>query len=94
MEGETTLTTDLTDVASVQVIPHPTVLNGLTLITEYDVYDKQGNKVAERTATNKLVETLAELQRAEERTLLITVDPSYLYVLSEQDPPAVVIRKL
>ncbi len=94
MEGETTLTTDLTDVASVQVIPHSTVLSGLTLITEYDVYDKQGNKVAERTATNKLVEPLAELQRAEERTLSVTVDPSYLYVLSEQDPPAVVIRKL
>lgn len=94
MEGETTLTTAVTDVASVQVIPYSTVLSGLTLITEYDVYDKQGNKIAERTATNKLVEPLAELQRAEERTLLITVDPSYLYVLSEQDPPAVVIRKL
>ncbi len=93
MEGEQTLTTTFMDVASIQLIPYSAMLSGLHLITEYDVYDRQGNKVAERTATNKLEVPLDELQREEERTLLITVDPSYLYVLSEQDPPLVIIRK-
>jgi hypothetical protein len=82
-----------TTVGSVQLIPVPAMFGSLRLITEYDVFDKQGNKIAERTATNKLVEPLEELQRGEERTLYITNDPSYLYVLSDQDPPFVVITK-
>lgn len=87
------LTLTPTVVCGAYVIPNATLLNKLSLETEYDVYDKQGNKIAERTATNKLTEPLHELQRGEERTLQVTVAPSYLYVLSDgdlSDPPLVV----
>lgn len=91
-DTETTLSTSWTTLGSVQLIPESTMFSSLRLITTYDVYDKQGNKIAERTATNTLVEPLEELQRGEERTLYITNDPSYLYVLSDKDPPFVVIK--
>ena len=90
---EQNLTTLATAVGGAYLIPAPSLLGNLLLVTEYDVYDKQGNKIAERTATNKLAEPLNELQRGEDRTLLITVEPSYLYVLSDADldnPPFVV----
>jgi 2,3-bisphosphoglycerate-independent phosphoglycerate mutase len=68
------------------------LLNKLILVIEYDIYDKRGNKIAERTATNALAYPLAELERGEERTLQINIDPSYLYDLSLNDPPIVVVR--
>ena len=59
----------------------------LSLVIEYDIYDKRGNKISERTAENSLAYPLDELQRGEERTLQINIDPSYLYDLSLNDPP-------
>lgn len=91
-DSELTLTTNYTTVCSGYIIPASTLLNELSLEIEYDIYDKRGNKVAERTATNSLAKPLKELQRGEERTLLINIDPSYLYDLSFNDPPIVVIR--
>ena len=88
-----TLTTTYTSVSSVQIVPHPAMFNNMRLITKYDVYDRQGNKIDTRTAINKLAESLDALQRGEERTLLLTVDPSYLYVLSDQDPPLIIIKE-
>lgn len=82
---EKTLTTTSTDIYSAYIIPNEELINNLELETEFDVYDKKGNKIAERTATNKLTTPLNELQRGEERSLMITVDPSYLYVLSDAD---------
>ena len=91
---EITLTTTSTTVCSGYIIPATTTLfDKLSLVIEYDIYDKRGNKVAERTATNALATPLHELQRGEERTLQINIDPSYLYDLSLNDPPIVVIRK-
>lgn len=90
---EITLTTTTTAVGSVMLIPYSAMFSNLRLVTEYDVYDKQGAKIAERTAVNKLAVPLADLQSGEERTLLVTVDPSYLYVLSDNDPPFVVVRE-
>ena len=52
------------------------------ICTGYMVPD---NVFINKTAVNKLTEPLAELQRGEERTLLLTIDPSYLYVLSDPD---------
>ena len=93
-DEEITLTTSSKTVCSGYIIPDATTLfDKLSLVIEYDIYDKRGNKVAERTATNALATPLHELQRGEERTLQINIDPSYLYDLSLNDPPIVVIRK-
>ena len=92
-DEELTLTTSSTTVCSGYVIPATTLFDKLSLVIEYDIYDKRGNKVAVRTATNALATPLHELQRGEERTLQINIDPSYLYDLSLNDPPIVVIRK-
>ena len=91
-DQELTLTTNSTTVCSGYVVPATTLLNKLILEIEYDIYDKRGNKIAERTATNALAYPLAELERGEERTLQINIDPSYLYDLSLNDPPIVVVR--
>ena len=93
-DEELTLTTTSTKVCSGYIIPATvtTLFNKLSLVIEYDIFDKQGNKIAERTAANKLAYSLEDLQRGEERTLLITIDPSYLYDLSLNDPPIVIIR--
>ena len=93
-DEELTLTTTSAKICSGYIIPATvtTLFNKLSLVIEYDIYDKQGNKIAERTAANKLANSLEDLQRGEERTLLITIDPSYLYDLSQEDPPIVIIR--
>ena len=92
-DEELTLTTSSTTVCSSYVIPATPLFDKLSLVIEYDIYDKRGNKIAERTATNALANPLVGLQRGEERTLQINIDPSYLYDLSLNDPPIVVIRK-
>ena len=84
-DEEKTLTTSPTVICAGYIVPDNVLMSKLVLETEFDVYDKKGNKIAERTATNKLTTPLVELQRGEERTLMITVDPSYLYVLSDPD---------
>jgi len=85
LNEEKTLTTTPTVICNAYVVPVTDLFDNLVLETEFDVYDKNGNKIAERTATNKLTTPLDELARGEQRTLLITVDPSYLYVLSDPD---------
>ena len=90
---EITLTTSYATVGSGFIIPATSLFDKLSLVIEYDIYDKRGNKVAERTATNSLDKPLEELQRGENRTLQINIDPSYLYDLSLNDPPIVVIRQ-
>ena len=92
-DEEITLTTTSQTVFNGYIIPATTLFNKLSLVIEYDIYDKRDNKVAERTATNALAYPLEELQRGEERTLQINIDPSYLYDLSLNDPPIVVIRQ-
>ena len=91
-DEELTLTTTSTTVCSGYIIPATTLLDKLSLVIDYDIYDKRGNKIAERTATNALATPLEELQPGEERTLQINIDPSYLYDLSLNDPPIVVVR--
>ena len=92
-DEELTLTTAYTTVCSGYVMPATNQFDKLSLVIEYDIYDKKGSKIAERTATNSLARPLDELMRGEERTLQINIDPSYLYDLSQNDPPIVVIRK-
>ena len=61
----------------------PTLGNDLTLVTTYDVYDRKGNKIAERTVSNKLPNL--NVARGDLMTLLLTVNPTYLGVLSDPD---------
>ena len=91
-DEELTLTTSSQTICNGYIIPATTLFDKLSLVIEYDIYDKRGNKVAVRTATNSLKLPLEELQRGEERTLQINIDPSYLYDLSLNDPPIVVVR--
>lgn len=91
-DEEITLTTSSQTVCSAYVLPATTLFNKLSLVIEYDIYDKRGNKIAERSATNALKQPLEELQRGEERKLQIDIDPSYLYNLSLDDPPIVVVK--
>lgn len=92
-EPELTLTTTTTEVCSGYIIPATTLLDKVSLEIDYDIYDKKGNKIAERTAINNLESPLEDLQRGEERILLVTIDPSYLYDLSQKDPPFVVVKQ-
>ena len=62
----------------------PTLSDNLTLVSTYDVYDRNGNLIREnRTATNKLPDLSAV--RGQRVLLNMTVNPTYLYVLSEPD---------
>lgn len=61
----------------------PTLSNDLSLVATYDVYDKNDNKIDERTATNKLPNMNAA--RGERVTLTLNVKPTYLGVLSDPD---------
>ena len=49
----------------------------------YDVYDKEGNKMRECTVENKLKTT--NVNHGMEYTVTLTVAPTYLYVLSDND---------
>ena len=62
----------------------PTLSNNLTLVTTYDVYDSKRNLIRQNcTATNKLPNL--EAVRALRVQVNMTVNPTYLYVLSEPD---------
>ena len=54
--------------------------------TTYNVYDRKNNLIGPRTSVNKLTVPDAKmLQRGQYYTFNLTVNPSYIYVLSEPD---------
>ena len=62
----------------------PTLSNNLTMVTTYDVLDRKGNLIRENsTATNKLPNL--DATRGQRVQVNMTVNPTYLYVLSEPD---------
>lgn len=61
----------------------PQLGNDLTLVTTYDVYDRKGNKISERTVANKLPDLSAV--RGQRVIMTLTVAPTYLGVLSDPD---------
>lgn len=61
----------------------PSLSNNLKVVTTYDVYDKKGNKVSERTVTNKLPNLNAA--RGQRVKLNLTIAPTYLLQLSDDD---------
>ena len=62
----------------------PTLSSHLTLVSTYDVYDRYNNLIREGcTATNKIPDL--ETSRGKRAQLNLTVNPTYLYVLSDAD---------
>lgn len=57
----------------------------LTLTTTYDVYDLKGQNLGERVSENKIKFDVAEVKPGQEKKLVLTVKPTYLYVLSDND---------
>jgi hypothetical protein len=53
------------------------------LVCEYEVYDKKGHKLSDRTARNSLNKVLPQM--GEERTVTLTIEPTYLYQLGDDD---------
>jgi hypothetical protein len=65
----------------------PGVADGLILTCVYNVYDKAGNDLGERTAVNSLsnVVTTGTLLHGQRRPIVLKVTPTYLYILSDED---------
>jgi hypothetical protein len=67
-------------------VPDTDVTDGMTLITTYDIYDRNGNLIRKDcTATNQVANLLAGHTRGQRVTLRISVEPTYLYQLSDPD---------
>ena len=61
-------------------------LGDMTLVTTYDVYDRKGNLIRKNcTANNVLNLPTGDLTRGQKYTFNLTVNPTYLYVLSDPD---------
>ena len=59
---------------------------GMYVESTYDVYDKKGNMIdKERVAINSLKSILSNLQRGQKKVVYLNVNPSYLYILSNDD---------
>ena len=82
-EGTALPTTTVTPL-SVNAYFAPTLSNNLTLVTTYDVYDSKDNLIRQNcTATNRLPNL--DATRGQKVQVNMTVNPTYLYVLSEPD---------
>ena len=57
----------------------------VSITSTYDVLDKEGNSLGERTSTNKLKITASSLVPGQKKTVVLTVKPTYLYILSDYD---------
>lgn len=57
----------------------------VTITSTYDVLDKEGNNLGERTSTNKLKILGSSMAPGHIKNVDITVKPTYLYVLSDND---------
>ena len=57
----------------------------LTMITKYDVYDTKGQNLGERKSVNKVQFNIATVSPGLDKPLVLTVKPTYLYILSDND---------
>lgn len=75
----------------------PSLVSSLSVVSYYDVYDKGATpyKLSSRTAENALggISKLTGLNRGEKLTLTLTVNPSYLYQLSDPDATTITISE-
>jgi hypothetical protein len=80
-EGVALKTTESLDISACFA---PTLSGSLTMVTTYDVYDRKGYLIRKNcTATNKLPNM--DAVRAQQVQLNLTVNPTYLNVLSDYD---------
>jgi hypothetical protein len=77
------LTTTGVEIGSVNVAVGSGLSDLYELVSTYEVYDKKGNLLSTRHATNKLSDILPVMGQSKEITLI--VEPTYLYQLSEDD---------
>lgn len=76
------LTTDYQDISTAYLAPN---MGNLLLVATYDVYDKKGNLIRENQRSENKLTQLNTLNYGQRTTLFLTVNPSYLYVLSNED---------
>lgn len=71
----------------------PTLSSSLTLKSTYDVYDRYGNLIRKDCSATNMIPDL-EASRGQRVQLNLTVNPTYLYVLSDPDldSPTVVVN--
>ena len=71
----------------------PTLSGNLTLVSTYDVYDRYGNLIRKDCSATNMIPDL-EASRGQRVQLNLTVNPTYLYVLSDPDldSPTVVVN--
>lgn len=86
--GETLKTTDA-EVIKVTGYFAPGFSNDLVVESVYDVYDKEGQLLRVNShAENKIGSLVTSLERGKKKIVKMTVNPTYLYVLSDNDPDA------
>ena len=74
-------------VASAQFVPNYSEGQSLTLKCTYDVYTADGSKTPvsiNREAENRITQVVG-MTRGQKRTITVTVNPTYLYVLADPD---------
>lgn len=70
----------------VYLIPHNSIRSSLVLESTYDVYDRKGNLVREGcTAINQIKNIPVGLSMGQKKNIRLTVNPTYLYQLSEPE---------
>ena len=70
----------------ISVFFDPAYKGNLVMVSTYDVYDKHGNLTRPNcTAENALGSILGSVVRGAQKVIPLTVQPTYLYVLSEPD---------
>ena len=65
----------------------------LKLVSVYDIYDRYGNLLREDCVSENKLDVLSTVDRGQKRNVKLTVDPTYILQLSEDDvdnPPFVV----
>lgn len=63
----------------------PEFPEAVTLVTTYDVYDKQGNLLRENCVVRNKMPNLSKLKSGDKKTLKMLIQPTYLYILSDPD---------
>lgn len=86
LNEEKVLDTAADEISTSEAYCAPILADGttLTITSEYDVYDKNG-KIDSRTSTNTVQLAASALKPGQKNTVTLTVKPTYLYILSDND---------
>lgn len=84
LDTETDLTTSYVPIGDLCYFFSSSAQN-MTLESVYDVYDRYGNLVRENCKSVNTLDFLSLLVAGDKRNVKLTVDPTYIYQLSEDD---------